>query len=84
MAVETWQEQHGYKNYWHDAKLMAALRQLKSPALNKALDRVHQVKEPFDPGVRTPEEQVRHNFRAIETHTPQVISAMRTALKEMQ
>ncbi len=83
-SVEVWQKQHGYENYWHDAKLVAALRQLKSPELKKALNLVHQVKEPFDPGVRTAEEQVRRNFRAIETHTPQVLAAMRAALNQME
>ncbi len=82
-AVETWQRQHGYQNYWHDAKLMAALRQIDSPTLKRALDLQHQVKEPFDPGVRTPEEQVRRNFRAIETDTTQIIAAMRTVLRTM-
>ncbi len=83
-AVEIWQKQHGYQNFWHDAQLMAALRQIDSPALKAALDLQHQVREPFDPGVRTPEEQVRRNFRAIETHTPQIIAAMRAALREMR
>lgn len=82
-AVEIWQKQHGYQNYWHDPQVMGALRQIDSGALKAALDLQHQVKEPFDPGVRTPEEQVRRNFRAIETQTPQMIAAMRAALREM-
>ncbi len=81
-AAETWQRQHGYQNYWHDPQLHESLRTLNSPAINAVLNITYEAKEPFSPGVKTPSEQVRHNFRRIETYTTQLIAAMKTALKE--
>ncbi|MCS6860631.1 MAG: hypothetical protein NZT92_09975, partial [Abditibacteriales bacterium] len=83
-ATEVWQRQHGYQNYWHDPPLHEALRKLNSPAVNAVLNITYEAKEPFAPGVKTPGEQVRYNFRTIETYTTQLIAAMKTALQEMK
>jgi hypothetical protein len=83
-AAEVWQRQHGYKNNWYDPKLHQTLRKLNAPAINAALNFTYEVKEPFSPGITTPGEQVRRNFRDIETYTPRLLEAMKTALKEMK
>jgi hypothetical protein len=79
-AAEAWQGEHGYQNYWHDPRLHAALATLRSPEIDAALRLAHEAKEPFDPGVHSPMEQVRRNFRAIETYTPRLLAAARAAL----
>jgi len=81
-AAEIWQKQHGYQNYWHDPELHAALRRLDSAAVNAVLNIHHEVGDALSSGVGTFEEQVRLNFRTIETYTPQLLAAMKTALEE--
>jgi hypothetical protein len=82
-AVETWQQEHGYQNYWHDPGLHQALRQLDSSAINAVLNMTYEANGEFSPGVATPGEQVRHNFRTMETYTPQLIAAIKATLKGM-
>ena len=83
-AAETWQKQHGYQNNWYDPKLHAALRKLNSPSINAVLNITYEAHEPYAPGIRTAGEQVSHNFRVIETYTPQLLAAMKRTLREMK
>ena len=83
-AATVWQQQHGYENFWYDPKLHQALRKLNSPAINSVLDISYEVKEPFDSGIHTPAEQLKANFHKIETYTPQLLAAMKTAYKAIK
>ncbi len=83
-AADTWEHQHGYQNNWYESKLHQALRNLNSTAINAVLNVTYEAKEPFSPGIHTPEAQVRHNFRSIETYTPRLLAAMKQTLKEMK
>jgi hypothetical protein len=82
-SAEAWQRRHGYQNNWYDPRLHAGLRKLNSPAVNRVLDIRYEAAPPFTPGHSAPE-QVAANFANIETYTTQLLSAMKTALKEMR
>lgn len=82
-AAEVWQKQHGFQNNWYDPKLHTALRKLNDSAINTVLNITYEAKEPFDPGITTPADQVKANFRKIETYTTQLLDAMKAALKRL-
>ena len=77
-AAEAWQHQHGFENMWWDSRMQQALRKLNAPALNAVMDIRHEAPTP-SPG-KTTFEQVRSNFATIETYTPRLLEAMKTAL----
>lgn len=83
-ASETWQKQHGFENNWYDPKLHTALRKLNAAPINAVLNITYEAREPYASGVTTPEGQIKHNFKVIETYTPQLIRAMKQTLKEMK
>ena len=81
-AAEIWQHQHGFENMWYEPRLHIALRKLNRPEINAALDVRHEVVAPLTNGT-TLFEQVRANFATIETYTPRLLKAMKTAQKAM-
>jgi hypothetical protein len=83
-AAETWQKQHGYENNWYDPKLHAALRKLNSAPINAVLNITYEAREPYSPGITTAGDQIKENFRRIETYTPQLLAAMKQTLREMK
>lgn len=83
-AAETWQKTHGYKNNWYDPKLHTVLRKLNSAPINAVLNISYEAKDKFDPGITTASDQIKHNFRTIETYTPSLLAAMKQTLKEMK
>jgi hypothetical protein len=83
-AAEAWQHRNGYQNNWYDPDLHAALRRLHSPAIDAVLNLGYEARPPYAAGTTAPEEQVRQNFREIETYTPKLIAAMKTALRDIR
>ena len=81
-AAEAWQHRHGYQNNWYDPYLHTALRKLHAPAIDQVLNITYEAKPPFTDGQTAPQ-QVAANFANIETYTTQLLTAMRTALKEL-
>ncbi len=83
-TAEAWQKQHGYQNNWYDPKLHQALRKLNSAPINAVLNITYEAKDKLDPGINTPAEQIKANFRTIETYTPQLLAAMKQTLRTMK
>ncbi len=83
-SAEKWQKQHGYENNWYDPKLHTALRKLNSASINAVLNITYEANEPFAAGITTPSDQVKANFRTIETYTPVLLSAMKQTLRAMK
>jgi hypothetical protein len=78
-AASAWKARHGYQCNWHDARLHPALRKLNSPAIDQVLDATYEAKGAYEGG-KTAFEDVRGNFAHMETFTPRLLEAMRTAL----
>lgn len=78
-----WQARHGYQNNWADARLMPALRRLRSPAIDRALAVTYEARGEYGPG-RTAFATIRQNFARIETYTPRLLEAMREVLAELE
>ena len=81
VALENWQNRHGYENYWGFktwgswGELMKALDTIDDPRVNAVLD--------FDVQAKTPYGRVKEEFYRFETFTPQLIKAMRAAWQDM-
>jgi hypothetical protein len=72
-AADLWQSTHGYQNRWAWPRLTEALKRLGSPALDRALDPVPEGATPFD--------RVKASYFATETHTTQVLLALKRHLQ---
>jgi hypothetical protein len=82
-VAEAWQRQHGYKNRWGFPRMYEALRKLNSQPIDRILHLVTHYH--FDRNERkTPFEKIGHNYKQVETFTPDVIEAMKVALKGMK
>lgn len=75
-AAEIWQRQHGYECAWYWPGLHEALRNLNTPAINKALDVKNDGKTPFD--------RVHIDLKNMETFTSRLIKAMKESLPEIE
>jgi hypothetical protein len=82
-AAETWQKQHGYQNMWWNPRLHAALAKLNSPELRAILSIRYDVTGPTNEQ-RSAFEQVANNLREIETYTPRLLAALKTALAKVR
>jgi len=74
-AAETWQKQHNYKNHWSWPRMEEAFRKLGNATLNEAMD----ARDYRGEGA-TPFERVQNGFLQVETCTPRLMAAMKTAL----
>ena len=82
-ATGRWQQRHGYECNWYDPVMRPALRKLNAPAINEVLSFTYEAKPPYGPG-RTPEVQIRANFRTVESFTPRLLAAMKKTADEMR
>ncbi len=74
-AAETWQRRHNYKNNWSWPRMEETLRKLGNASVDAALDA-----RDYKGEGATPFEQVQNGFLQVETCTPRMIDAMKTAL----
>lgn len=73
-ASETWQRVHGYKNMWVWPRMEEALRK----AGDKNLDAVLDARDYQGEGA-TPFDKLKDGFLRVETYTPRLIAAMKSA-----
>jgi hypothetical protein len=78
-SADAWQQKHGYSNRWNWPLMEDALRKLDSPEINAILDgRIKSATPGHDPF-----EDVKKFFMNMESFTPRLIAAMRTAATGM-
>jgi len=75
-AIDAWQTQHGYCNFWAWERMEQALARLDDPAINAVLETRNYKGEGA-----TPFERIQNGFSATETFTVRLIEAMKAAVR---
>lgn len=84
-VATAWQKQHGYGNTWWAPRLFDAMRRLNPRVAADVCDRYQPFADvPFErfPGA-TPWDRIRNGFRALETHTLDMLAALRDIREEL-
>lgn len=76
-AIDAWQKQHGYCNFWAWERMEQALARLNNPGINAVLETRNYKGEGA-----TPFERIQNGFSATETFTLRLIEAMKAAADE--
>jgi len=76
MSSDAWQRVHGYKNMWVWPRMEEALRKVG----DKGLDAVLVARDYQGEGT-TPFDKLKDGFLRVETYTPRLIAAMKTAVE---
>ncbi len=78
-AAAAWQARHDYRNHWYWPPMIEALRALQMPVLDETLDTLTWTADG-----ETGMEKVQNGLSRLETYTPRLIAAMRTAAEELE
>ena len=73
-AAGAWQAKHAYRNNWSSPRMEEALRKFNDSTINAALSAHDYLGEG-----KTPFERVQSGFYKVETYTPRLLDAMRSA-----
>lgn len=79
VKAEAWQSTHGYSNHWNWEGLLTALKKLDHPKLNETIATLTWLGEG-----NTQFEKVKNGMARLETFTPRLIAAMKTALADLE
>ncbi len=80
VALEAWQQRHGYQGPWPWQRLDRALRALDSPTINAVLLSGWKCERPE---AKTPFGQSKELLYRMETYTPRLLEAMRITYERM-